>query len=101
MAGDWDACPGNTNAIFPISTSTLPLSGHAGGRELLFNLFVDTCFRQAGSDADAVLNSVCVRTPVRYHAHAAHAQQDPPARFPLIDLLLQAFPPPPPPPTTH
>src|SRR6202030_1010340 len=91
MPGYCDACPGNTNAIFPISTSTLPLSGHASERELLFDLFIDACFGQPGRDADSILHGVRVRTPVRYNAHAAHTQQRRAARFRIIDLFLQSF----------
>src|ERR1700720_1961408 len=75
IPGYCDACPGNTNAIFPISTSTLPLSGHASERELLFDLFIDACFGQPGRDADGVLHRVRVGAAVRYNANAAHAQK--------------------------
>src|SRR4029077_1272223 len=89
MPGYCDACPGNTNAIFPISTSTLPLGGHAGDRELLFDFFVDTCFGESCCDADRVFYGVGVRTPMRDHAYAAHAQQRCAARFRIIDLFFQ------------
>ncbi len=88
MPGYCDACPGNTNAIFPISASSLPLGGHAGDRELLFNLFIDACFGQSGCHADGVLHRVRVRTPVGYDAHAPHTQQRCAARFCIINLLL-------------
>src|SRR5882762_4572369 len=73
MPGYCDACPGNTNAIFPISTSTLSLGGHAGDRELLFNLFIDACLGQSGCHADRVLDGIGVRSAMRYDANAAHA----------------------------
>src|SRR6266851_4137218 len=91
MPGYCDACPGNTNAIFPISASTLPLGGHASQRELLFDLFIDACFGQSGCHADGILHGVRVRTPVGYDAHAPHAQQRCAARFRIINLLLQSF----------
>src|SRR6202040_2948712 len=75
MPGYCEACPGNTNAIFPISTSTLPLGGHASEREFLFNLFVDPCFGQSRRDANRVLYRVRVGAAVRYNANAAHAQK--------------------------
>src|SRR5467141_206330 len=91
MPGYCDACPGNTNAIFPISTSTLPSGGHAGDRELLFDFLVNARFGQSRSDADRILHRVCIRTPVRYHAYSAHAQQRSAARFRIIDLFFQPF----------
>src|SRR4029077_19670188 len=91
MPGYCDACPGNTNAIFPISASTLPLGGHAGDRELVFDLFIDACFGQSGCHADGILHRARVRTPVGYHAHAPHAQQRRAARLRVINLLLQSF----------
>src|SRR5712692_11878374 len=73
MPGYCDACPGNTNAIFPISASTLPLGGHAGDRELLFDLCNDPCSGQARRHADGVLDGIGVRSSMRYDANAAHA----------------------------
>src|SRR5882762_6877506 len=73
MPGYCDACPGNTNAIFPISASTLPLGGHASQRELLFDLFIDACFGQSRCYADRVLDGIGVRSSMRYDANAAHA----------------------------
>src|SRR6266850_553001 len=85
-----DACPGNTNATFPITISFSRTSGgYQGGRELLFDLFVHARAGQPRSHANRVFHGVGVRTAVTDHADAADTQQRRAAVLRVVNRLSQ------------
>src|SRR6266436_580259 len=79
-------CPATKSGVTPFSASTRCT---ATEQVKIAGCVLAACFGQSRRDADGVLHSVCVRTPMRYNAYAAHAQQWRAAGFRIIDLLLQ------------
>src|ERR1700688_345554 len=102
MPGYCEACPGNTNATLPICLPVLCLShfwrANAGtvwvyrsGRKLLFDFVVHLRTRESRGDANSILNSVGIGSPVADDAHTAHAQQRRAPIFGVVDGLLQTL----------
>src|SRR5467141_4501551 len=90
IPGYCEACPGNTNATLPIVNPFLALSrNNGGGRQLLFDFLVHARAGESRRHTDGVLHGVGVRTPVRDHANAAHAQQRGAAVLRVINRLSQ------------
>src|ERR1700726_321761 len=102
MPGYCEACPGNTNATLPICLPVLCLSHfwranagtvwvYRGGRKLLFDFVVHLRTRGSRGDANSILNSVGVGSPVADDAHSAHTEQWRAAIFRVVDGFFKTL----------
>src|SRR5579859_1485548 len=94
MPGYCDAWPGNTNATFPMSSTSA--SWHAKAslaraacEQLLLNLLIHVGPGKARRDANRIFHGIGVRTAMADHANAAHSEQRRTAILGVINLLLQ------------
>src|SRR4029077_17476184 len=80
IPGYCEACPGKTNATFPIlflsvAACVSDLCALGDQRQLLFDFFIHVRLGPARRHANRVLDRFRVRTAVPDHTHATHSKQ--------------------------